>query len=49
MLEGVPFRGRECVTEIQNSKFKIANKREQNQTCLNSAEREQLKATLVVG
>ena len=34
---------------IQNSKFKIASEREQNQTCLNYAERKQLKATLVVG
>ena len=34
---------------MQNAKFKIASKREQNQTCLNYAEREQLKAPLVVG
>ena len=33
MLEGVPVGGG-SVCLIQNSEFKIASKREQNQTCL---------------
>ena len=48
MLEGVPVGGG-SVCLIQNLEFKNASKRGQNQTCLNSAERKQLKATLVVG